>query len=116
MEDEIDWTMPLEAYHPSGRVEAVKLDPKEAQPDDEGDYCLEQYVGGALYFNAEGEPTFGVGDVRIRNRTTKTDPDTARAVQSLPTEYEMRRDAVALADGDVSLAADILAWLKGEKA
>ena len=62
----IDWTKPLEAYHPDGRVEPVTLEEDYPTPDDDGQYALDSdVVGLENCYSADG--THPRNKWRIRN-------------------------------------------------
>lgn len=72
MSNEIDWTKPLEAYHPDGAV--LPYEGTFCGPDHDGDYFFEpdpvgQYQYGR-YFHADGTDEDG-SKWRLRNRTEK---------------------------------------------
>jgi len=63
----IDWSAPIEAYHPDGRVVEVKrLRDGPVWPDSEGHYHVDG-DGVPLFFDEEGVCHHG-GSWRIRNR------------------------------------------------
>lgn len=53
----INWQEPIEAVHTDGRVAAVRLDPRAANPDKDGTYCItDEPEDCDWYFNADGSP------------------------------------------------------------
>lgn len=66
MADKIDWTAPLEAYHPDGTVVAVELDNLCPLSD----YRIKPLaeVNSWVEFNEDGTHVFGDVPWRIRNR------------------------------------------------
>ena len=63
----IDWSAPLEAYHPDGRVVEVELEKGVTGPDEDGDWEIDGFEIDEHFFGSDGD---GV-NWRIRNRTTK---------------------------------------------
>lgn len=74
----IDWSAPIEAYHPDGRVVACELDPRDDQPDCDGDYTIDEVldVAGCSYWKSDCTPAHDGGKAgwRIRNRKQWGDP------------------------------------------
>jgi|GEM_PF-3714249 len=67
MSNKIDWTKPLEAYHPDGRVVEVELEKGVTGPNEDGDWEIDGFEIDEHFFGSDGD---GV-NWRIRNRTTK---------------------------------------------
>ena len=64
MAETIDWSAPLEAYHPDGRVVEVKLEEGVTGPDHDGEWEIHGFEIGEHFFDPDGTGVVW----RIRNR------------------------------------------------